>query len=276
VKRIVIVGGGFGGLYAAQALSRADADVTLVDRRNHHLFSPLLYQVATAGLSAPDIATPIRSILRRQRNTTIRLADVTAIDPVARVVTTDHGPLAYDVLILAPGSREAYFGHNEWAAYAPGLKDIEDAFEIRRRVLIAFENAEQEADEARRRAWLTFAIVAGRRRRARGRSLRSRRGRWRRTSATSTRRARRADRRAPRVLATFSSTCRSWRTRPGQARVEILLERRVPASTRRASRWGTRASSAHRAVGGRRGVVAARAQLGAPRIVRAACWSRPT
>jgi len=159
VKRIVIVGGGFGGLYAAQALARADAQVTLVDRRNHHLFSPLLYQVATAGLSAPDIATPIRSILRRQRNTTILLANVLAIDPANRVVTTDRGPLAYDALILAPGSTHSYFGHDDWAANAPGLKDVEDAFEIRRRILIAFENAEQEPDEGRRRAWLTFAIV---------------------------------------------------------------------------------------------------------------------
>jgi NADH dehydrogenase len=156
---ILIVGGGFGGLYAAQALGRADARITLVDRRNHHLFQPLLYQVATAGLSAPDIATPIRSILRRQRNTTVRLANVTAIDPARRVVTTDHGPLEYDMLILAPGTTHFYFGHDEWAPFAPGLKDIADAFEIRRRVLLAFENAEQESDEARRREWLTFAIV---------------------------------------------------------------------------------------------------------------------
>ena len=158
-SHIVIVGGGFGGLYAAQALGRAHARITLVDRRNHHLFQPLLYQVATAGLSAPDIATPIRSILRRQRNTTVRLANVTAIDPVRRVVTTDHGPLDYDALILAPGTTHFYFGHDEWARFAPGLKDVADAFEIRRRVLLAFENAEQEPDEVRRRAWLTFAIV---------------------------------------------------------------------------------------------------------------------
>jgi NADH dehydrogenase len=155
----VIVGGGFGGLYAAQALARADVRVTLVDRRNHHLFQPLLYQVATAGLSAPDIATPIRGILRRQKNVTVLLASVTAIDPARRIVQTDRGPLAYDALILAPGATLSYFGHDDWAPYAPGLKDVEDAFEIRRRVLIAFENAEQEPDEARRRAWLTFAIV---------------------------------------------------------------------------------------------------------------------
>jgi NADH:ubiquinone reductase (H+-translocating) len=156
---LVIVGGGFGGLYAAQALARADMRVTLVDRRNHHLFSPLLYQVATAGLSAPDIATPIRSVLRRQKNVTVLLASVTAIDAARRIVVTDRGPLAYDALILAPGTTHSYFGHDDWAPFAPGLKDVEDAFEIRRRVLIAFENAEQEPDEARRRAWLTFAIV---------------------------------------------------------------------------------------------------------------------
>ncbi|MEP7028489.1 MAG: FAD-dependent oxidoreductase, partial [Candidatus Eisenbacteria bacterium] len=158
-QHVVIVGGGFGGLYAAQALGRADVRVTLVDRRNHHLFQPLLYQVATAGLSAPDIATPIRSILRHQRNTTVWLANVTGIDPERRIVVTDRGPLAYDALILAPGSTHSYFGHDDWAPFAPGLKDVEDAFEIRRRVLLAFENAEQEPDEARRRAWLTFAIV---------------------------------------------------------------------------------------------------------------------
>ena len=159
LPHIVIVGGGFGGLYAAQSLARADARITLVDRRNHHLFQPLLYQVATAGLSAPDIATPIRSILRRQKNTTVLLANVTAVDPARRIVSTDRGPLAYDALILAPGTTHTWFGHDDWAAFAPGLKDVEDAFEIRRRILLAFENAEQEPDEARRRAWLTFAIV---------------------------------------------------------------------------------------------------------------------
>jgi NADH dehydrogenase len=156
---IVIVGGGFGGLYAAQALRQSPVRVTLVDRRNHHLFQPLLYQVATAGLSAPDIATPIRSILRRQANVTVLLASVSAIDPARHIVETDHGPIAYDALILAAGATHFYFGHDEWAPFAPGLKDVEDAFEIRRRVLLAFENAEQEPDEARRRAWLTFAIV---------------------------------------------------------------------------------------------------------------------
>ena len=158
-SHIVIVGGGFGGLYAAQALGRADVRVTLIDKRNHHLFQPLLYQVATAGLSAPDIATPIRGILRHQKNTTVRLATVTRIDPAQKVVITDHGPIAYDALILAPGSTHSYFGHDAWAMYAPGLKDVEDALVIRSRILVAFENAEQEPDEARRRAWLTFAVV---------------------------------------------------------------------------------------------------------------------
>jgi NADH dehydrogenase len=158
-SHIVIVGGGFGGLYAAQALGDADVGVTLIDKRNHHLFQPLLYQVATAGLSTPDIATPIRGILRHQKNTTVRLATVTRIDPARKIVTTDHGPIAYDALILAPGSTHSYFGHDAWAQYAPGLKDVEDALVIRSRILIAFENAEQEPDEARRRAWLTFAIV---------------------------------------------------------------------------------------------------------------------
>ena len=127
----MIVGGGFGGLYAAHALAHADAEVTLIDRRNHHLFSPLLYQVATAGLSAPDIAAPIRAVLRTQRNTTVRLAEVTRIDPDAKVVETDHGPIPYDVLILAPGSTHSYVGHDDWAEYAPGLKDVEDAFDAR-------------------------------------------------------------------------------------------------------------------------------------------------
>jgi len=159
VPRIVIVGGGFGGLYAAHALAHADAAVTLIDRRNHHLFSPLLYQVATAGLSAPDIAAPIRAVLRQQKNTTVRLAEVTRIDTASKVVETDHGPVPYDALILASGSTHSYFGHDDWAPSAPGLKDVEDALEIRRRVLIAYENAEQEPDEARRKAWLTFVIV---------------------------------------------------------------------------------------------------------------------
>ncbi|MGH7858780.1 MAG: NAD(P)/FAD-dependent oxidoreductase, partial [Candidatus Binatia bacterium] len=156
---VVIVGGGFGGLYAARALRDAPARVTLVDRRNHHLFQPLLYQVATAGLAAPDVAAPIRRVLRRQTNTTVLLAEVRSIDPDRRRIFFEDGELDYDMLILATGATHAYFGHEEWAEHAPGLKSIEDAFEIRRRVLTAFEAAEREPDLERRRAWLTFVIV---------------------------------------------------------------------------------------------------------------------
>ncbi len=156
---IVIVGGGFAGLYAAQALAHAPVRVTLVDRRNHHLFQPLLYQVATAGLSATDIAAPIRSILHAQANTTVLLAEVRAVDPAARTITTDRGAIAYDALLLAPGATHSYFGHDAWEKDAPGLKSIEDALDIRRRILLAFENAEQEPDPAVRAEWLTFAIV---------------------------------------------------------------------------------------------------------------------
>jgi NADH dehydrogenase len=156
---LVIVGGGFGGLFAARALARAPVRVTLVDRKNHHLFQPLLYQVATAGLSATDIAAPIRSVLKSQANTTVLLADVRNVDLATRTLTTDREPLTYDALILAPGATHSYFGHDAWEPVAPGLKTIEDALEIRRRILLAFENAEQEPDPAKRAAWLTFAIV---------------------------------------------------------------------------------------------------------------------
>jgi NADH:ubiquinone reductase (H+-translocating) len=162
-RQVVIVGGGFAGLSAARALRRAPVRVTLVDRRNHHVFQPLLYQVATAGLSAPDIAAPIRHILRGQENATVVLAEVTGVDAAARRLLLG-GPgapeaLAYDALIVATGATHSYFGHDEWAPFAPGLKTLEDALEIRRRVLLAFERAERETDEARRQAWLTFAIV---------------------------------------------------------------------------------------------------------------------
>ena len=156
---VVIVGGGFGGLYAARALADAPVRVTLVDRRNHHLFQPLLYQVATAGLAAPQIASPIREVLRRQANVTVLLGDVRAIDPAKRRVVLGDGELFYDALIVAAGSTTSYFGNDEWEEHAPGLKSVEDAFEIRRRVLLAFEAAERETDEAVRRAWLTFVIV---------------------------------------------------------------------------------------------------------------------
>jgi NADH:ubiquinone reductase (H+-translocating) len=147
VPHVVIVGGGFGGLSAARALRRAPVRITLVDRRNHHLFQPLLYQVATAALSPADITAPIRGILRRQRNLDVRMAEVADVDTGARdLVLADGARLAYDFLVVATGATHAYFGHPEWAPLAPGLKTIEDATEIRRRFLLAFEAAEQEED----------------------------------------------------------------------------------------------------------------------------------
>jgi NADH dehydrogenase len=156
---VVIVGGGFGGLRAAQALGRVPVSVTLLDKRNFHLFQPLLYQVATGGLSPGDIAAPLRSILRKKKNVTVLLEEVIDIDPGRRVVQLTSGEIPYDVLILATGSESHYFGHEEWAAYAPTLKTIEDATEIRRRILEAFENAELEPDPAIRREWLRFVVV---------------------------------------------------------------------------------------------------------------------
>ncbi|MCW8139840.1 MAG: NAD(P)/FAD-dependent oxidoreductase [Planctomycetota bacterium] len=158
---VVIVGGGFGGLAAARALRRAPVRITLVDRQNHHLFQPLLYQVATAGLNPADIAAPIRGILRRQKNALMLLADVRRVDVAARRLVLDRTELAYDHLILACGATHSYFGHDEWAEVAPGLKTITDAAEIRHRVLWAFEAAEQEDDPARRATWQTFAVVGG-------------------------------------------------------------------------------------------------------------------
>lgn len=158
---VVIVGGGFAGLYAARALRRAPVQVTMVDRRNHHLFQPLLYQVATAALSPGDIAYPIRAVLRRQTNTRVWMAEVTAVDLTGRRVVLSDGELAYDFLILATGVRHAYFGHDEWETLAPGLKSLEDAFEIRRRIMSAFEDAERETDEGRRRELMTFVVVGG-------------------------------------------------------------------------------------------------------------------
>lgn len=162
--RVIIIGGGFGGLTAARALGRAAVEVVLIDRSNHHLFQPLLYQVAMAGLSAPEIATPIRSILRRQENTTVLLGEVTGIDLAARNVTVSGEKtrvFAYDYLIIAAGARTHYFGHDEWKKYALGLKDVDEAVEIRRQVLVAFEAAEFELDPERRRELLTFAIIGG-------------------------------------------------------------------------------------------------------------------
>ena len=159
---VLILGGGFAGLYAAKALGAAPVRVTVVDRRNHHLFQPMLYQVATAGLNPSDIASPIRSILRAADNTEVLLADVASIDVPARQVRfTDGGAASYDYLIVATGARHSYFGHDEWEPLAPGLKSLEDALEIRRRVLLAFERAERETDPVRRHAYLTFVIVGG-------------------------------------------------------------------------------------------------------------------
>jgi len=161
--RVVIVGGGFGGLYAARALARTPVEVTVVDRTNHHLFQPLLYQVATATLSPTDITAPIRWLLRRQRNTTVLMAEVTGIDVPRRVVSCDGGAvtLAYDYLILAPGSRHSYFGRAEWETYAPGLKSIDDAIVIRQRFLLALERAEKSDSADERRRLLTFVVVGG-------------------------------------------------------------------------------------------------------------------
>ena len=157
--RIVIVGAGFGGLFAAQALVRAPADVTIVDRQNYHLFQPLLYQVATAGLPPSDVAWPIRSILRRQRNATVLLGEVTGVDRAKRVILIGDRELAFDYLVVATGSTHSYFGHDDWRPFAPGLKSIDDATAIRRRILQAFEAAEMESDAAKRAQLLRFVIV---------------------------------------------------------------------------------------------------------------------
>ena len=161
LHRVLIIGGGFGGLYAARKLSRDDrVTVTLVDRRNFHLFQPLLYQVATGALAPGEIAQPLRSIFRTRPNTTVLLGEAVSLDPVRREVgMSDGGPIGYDSLIVATGVRHSYFGHDEWARDAPGLKSIDDATEIRRRILIAFEAAEREADPVRRAEWLTFVVV---------------------------------------------------------------------------------------------------------------------
>jgi len=159
---VVVVGGGFAGLEAARALAGAPVRVTVVDRRNHHLFQPLLYQVATAALNPSDISAPIRAVLRRQENAEVILAEVAAVDPARRVVRlADGGQVEWDFLVVAAGATHSYLGRDDWAPVAPGLKTVEDALEIRRRVLLAFERAEREGDEAARRALLTFAIVGG-------------------------------------------------------------------------------------------------------------------
>jgi NADH dehydrogenase len=158
---VVILGGGFAGLYAAKALKLASVRVTVVDRRNHHLFQPMLYQVATAALSPGDIASPIRSILRGQANIEVLLGEAREIIPVEKRVLVGGSSINYDYLIVATGARHSYFGHQEWEALAPGLKSIEDALEIRRRILLAFEGAERETDLDRRKTLLTFVVVGG-------------------------------------------------------------------------------------------------------------------
>ncbi len=158
---VLILGGGFGGLWATRALASAPVRVTLVDRTNHHLFQPLLYQVAMAGLSSPDIAAPLRHILRNQRNVTVLMDEVLSVDVDARRVMLANGTLDYDYLVVATGARHAYFGHDEWARHAPGLKTLDDAFFIRRHMLEAFEFAEREADAGGRSQWLDFVVIGG-------------------------------------------------------------------------------------------------------------------
>jgi NADH dehydrogenase len=160
--RIVILGCGFGGLFSVRALAKAPVAITVVDRTNHHLFQPLLYQVATAGLAAPAIAEPIRRELAQQKNVMVLLGEAQRVDAATRTVTLENGEaLEYDRLIVATGAVDSYFGRDEWRAFAPGLKTLEDAFEIRRRILLAFEHAERERDPAKRAAWLTFVVIGG-------------------------------------------------------------------------------------------------------------------
>ena len=158
---VVIIGAGFAGLSAAKGLAASPFDVTIIDRHNYHLFQPLLYQVATAGLSPADIAYPIRSILRHQKNTNVILANVSGVDLVAREILAEDRRIPYDILIIATGARHAYFGRDDWAPHAPGLKRIDDATYVRQRILVAFEKAEAEPDAIRRRALLNFVVVGG-------------------------------------------------------------------------------------------------------------------
>ncbi len=158
---VVIVGGGFGGLYAAQALGKAPVKVTLIDKRNFHLFQPLLYQVATGKLSPADISSPLRGVLSRQKNTKVLMGEVMDVDPKEQKVKLQNEELSYDTLIVATGVSHHYFGNEQWSETAPGLKTVEDALEMRRRIFLAFEAAEKETDPEKRRAWLTFVLVGG-------------------------------------------------------------------------------------------------------------------
>ncbi|AUT00861.1 FAD-dependent oxidoreductase [Nostoc sp. CENA543] len=159
--QVVIVGGGFGGLYAAKALKKAKVEVTLIDKRNFHLFQPLLYQVATGTLSPADISSPLRAVLRKSKNTKVLLGEVNDIDPQAQQVIMGDEKIPYDTLIVATGAKHSYFGKDNWEEFAPGLKTVEDAIEMRRRIFSAFEAAEKEKDPAKRKAWLTFVVVGG-------------------------------------------------------------------------------------------------------------------
>src|SRR5215469_5491467 len=159
--RVVIIGAGFGGLSAAKRLAESRCRVTLIDQHNYHLFQPLLYQVATASLSPADIATPLREVFRIQANARVLLGEVTGVDPALRQIMLGETRLAYDYLIIGTGARHSYFGHDHWAPAAPGLKGIEDALDIRHRLLLAFEAAERSQNEVERQAWLTFIIVGG-------------------------------------------------------------------------------------------------------------------
>lgn len=161
IPHVVIVGGGFGGLTVAKELNRSSIAVTLIDKTNHHLFQPLLYQVATAGLSPADISSPIRKILSKQKNTNVLMAEITGIDKSNCVVITNHQRINYDYLILATGSRHSYFGHPEWEVFAPGLKSIEDARKIRKKILLSFELAEMAEDKQKQQSLLTFIIIGG-------------------------------------------------------------------------------------------------------------------
>lgn len=161
VPHVVIVGAGFGGLHVARALHNAPVRVTVIDRNNYHLFQPLLYQVATAALSPADISAPIRHILHKQKNTTVLMAEVTGIDQQRQLVFTPDSSIAYDYLVIATGASHSYFGHNEWAPYAPGLKSIVDATSLRRKILLAFEAAEMETDPEKLRSLLTFVLIGG-------------------------------------------------------------------------------------------------------------------
>ena len=161
MHRVVILGGGFGGLYAARSLRRAPVELTVVDRRNFHLFQPLLYQVATGSLSPGEIGSPLRAVLRRDKNTQVLLGEAVSLNAAARSLILTDGAVPYDTLIVATGARNFYFGHEDWPAFAPGLKSIEDATAMRRKILYAFEAAERAADPSSREAWLTFVIVGG-------------------------------------------------------------------------------------------------------------------